>query len=416
MTKKIIHKTFLLLFTLLIGLAIGGLDLYRELTQPVPDGLPIHIAVIGPLTGADAAIGTSLRRGVELRVEKLNKMGGVGGRPVVLDFYDDQNDVTKAREQARKIVADGQAVGVIGHWYSSNSLEGGKVYQDNGIPAITPGSTNVAVTKENPWYFRAIFNDRIQGRFLANYTKMVLDRKAVAIVSEKRPYGQFLTETFTQQAQKIGLNIVQKHVFATNDKKDDQFDVIVSKLKMLPDLDFVFMATHALEGAELLRKLRVAGIDVQVLGPDAMASKSFTDSFANDPMEQENPGHFTSGTLVTTPLIFPTANEAAQSLREDYLARFGEEPDWRIGYSYDAANIMLNGILKASLLGQQDNLSVFRANIRDALAGISTGIQAVDGVTGPIYFDKEGDAQKSILIGSYDKGIIVSALTQLQSI
>ena len=137
----------------------------------------IYIAVVGPMSGKEGAIGKSLLNGIIVYCEGINRLGGINGKKVMLDIYDDNNDKNKAYEIANKIVKNNRAVGVIGHYYSSCSISAGKVYKKNKIPAITPASTNVMVTKNNDWYFRAVYNDNLQGRFLANYAIKVLHEK-----------------------------------------------------------------------------------------------------------------------------------------------------------------------------------------------------------------------------------------------
>ncbi len=113
----------------------------------------IHIAMVGPMTGDYSQVGRSFRQGINLYLDKVNKKGGVNGKKIILDEFDDKNNKDEAEEQARQIVDQNKAVAVIGHHYSSCSISGGKIYENNGIPAISPASTNVKVT-EGKWYFR----------------------------------------------------------------------------------------------------------------------------------------------------------------------------------------------------------------------------------------------------------------------
>ena len=121
-----------------------------------PDSEPIHIAMVGPLSGSGASVGKSFKQGIQLCLDTINEKGGINGRRIVLDEFDDANDSQKAKEMAQTIVEQNQAIAVIGHHFSSCSISAGEVYKTYGIPAITPASTNNKVTKGNPWYFRAM--------------------------------------------------------------------------------------------------------------------------------------------------------------------------------------------------------------------------------------------------------------------
>ncbi len=104
--------------------------------------------------------GKLMSQAIKLYFEEFNKQEKINGKRIELNIFDDQNgctgDKAKAKEEALKIVRDNRFVAVIGHWYSSCSITGGKIYKKYGIPAITPGSVKKEVTENNPWYFRKI--------------------------------------------------------------------------------------------------------------------------------------------------------------------------------------------------------------------------------------------------------------------
>ena len=51
---------------------------------------PIKIGVTGPFTGGSSSMGVSMRDGVKLAVEEINKAGGVLGRPLQTVERDDE--------------------------------------------------------------------------------------------------------------------------------------------------------------------------------------------------------------------------------------------------------------------------------------------------------------------------------------
>jgi branched-chain amino acid transport system substrate-binding protein len=120
----------------------------------------------------NAFAGKNMRQAVQLYLDSVNKAGGINGKKIILDVFDDQNDPFKAK--ALEIVEENRALAVIGHNYSSASLSGGEVYKKSGIPAITPTSTDVKITTENEWYFRTIFDNQSQSQI---FTKMPIMRQ-----------------------------------------------------------------------------------------------------------------------------------------------------------------------------------------------------------------------------------------------
>jgi len=97
----------------------------------------IHIALVGPMTTHDSddgnkktkPAGNSFFHGVRLYIDEINQKGGINGKRIVLDVYDDRNDPKKARERATEIKNENRAVAVIGHHYSSCSIAAGEIYK-----------------------------------------------------------------------------------------------------------------------------------------------------------------------------------------------------------------------------------------------------------------------------------------------
>ena len=154
----------------------------------------IKIAIAAPLSniGQSTLIGgESMVKGAQLYIDQINQAGGIDGRKIELQVYDDQNDAQIAAEVAHEIV-DSSALAVIGHYSSSTSLVAGKIYQAYGIPAITGSATADDVTKWNNWYFRSTFVNSRQGLFIANYIKKILKRShpRQSLYAERYPLGQ----------------------------------------------------------------------------------------------------------------------------------------------------------------------------------------------------------------------------------
>ena len=51
---------------------------------------PIKIGLSGPFTGGSSSMGVSMRDGVKLAVDEINKAGGVMGRKIALVERDDE--------------------------------------------------------------------------------------------------------------------------------------------------------------------------------------------------------------------------------------------------------------------------------------------------------------------------------------
>lgn len=375
----------------------------------------IHIAFAGPMSGEGAAAGRLMTQAIELFLQPINSSGGVHGRKVVLDIFDDQNDVNQAQAVALDIVNKNQIVAVIGHWYSSTSMAAGKIYKKYGMPVITPGSTNINVTSDNSWYFRNIFNAKASGQFLANYVKEVLLQKNVSIIHEDEAYGSYLAEVFADASRKQDMEVKYQWNFNPHDKQLERTlaDIVEDLKTKVKKAGVILLAVQATEGVKLVKLIKDAGILNTIISETSFSEQTFMNGFDKFPKEQATPGFYTNDIYVATPLIFDTANEKAQHFRDTYRAKYQEEPDWSTAYAYDTAMVLMEALKKTHVQGRPKTLQQDHEKIRDYLANLNNIDAALVGVTGFNYFDENRDAQKPISIGVYKHKNIISALTQL---
>ena len=65
---------------------------------------PIKIGVDGPFTGGSSSMGVSMRDGVRLATEEINKAGGVLGRQIVLVERDDEAKNERGVQIAEELI------------------------------------------------------------------------------------------------------------------------------------------------------------------------------------------------------------------------------------------------------------------------------------------------------------------------
>jgi len=398
-------------FGIVILVALIGVSSMYYFSKPNP----IHIAFVAGVSGN----GQSIVKGAQVYVDLINKQGGINGRKIVLDVYDDQNKPEIAQQKALEIAQQNRAIAVIGHRFSSSSLKGGEIYKKHHIPAITPFSTNIKVTQDNEWYFRTIFEDRLQGRFLAHYVKMVFHQNTVSIIHDNDAYGTYLAQVFSQTARDQAMEVKHQWAFQQDDAQLERtLSKIAEELKAKSDqAGTLFLAVHSQEGIKLVKLFKDLGIKNVRIASDALASKAFLQGFNQYPKEQQTPGYYTDGLYVATPLIFDSANAKALQFKELYPTRYkAEVADWQTAFAYDAVMMLIDALKKAEISDSQTALEADRQKLRDYLANLNHLNKAIKGVAGFNYFDKQGNVQKPISIGVYKNNVIISALTQFQDV
>ncbi len=389
----------------------------------------ITIAMVAPLSNAGAVterVGESIIRGAQLCINQVNKAGGIEGRKVQLKIYDDQGKIDVAEKVAREIVQS-PAVAVIGHSSSNTSLAAGKIYQAAGIPAITGSATADAVTTENEWYFRTIFNDSFQGKFIATYLRKVLGYSKISIIRGYDAYGLNLGKNIETAFEELGGEIVIQWELPRNQSQATDQIIIQELLEFkenerLPEA--IVFATNRDQVTNLLREIKNRNLNLSLFGGDDIGDVGFAQSFSDLPEEKETPGFFTNGVYGIVPIMYYVANDRAQQFRQTFAEVYKIAPGWSAASYYDATIAVVEAIHRTLLTEKDLAKSAFtgkdikkdRFRVREGLLRINTPDTAVETGMRRFYFDKNNTVTLPPSVGIFDHRQIVSAFTQLQII
>jgi len=91
---------------------------------------PVKIGGQGALSGAHADYGRQMRMGATLAIEELNANGGILGRPIELNFVDEELNPTVATRNVRRLVDDWGADFLFGVDSSGSAMAVGPVLQE----------------------------------------------------------------------------------------------------------------------------------------------------------------------------------------------------------------------------------------------------------------------------------------------
>jgi branched-chain amino acid transport system substrate-binding protein len=232
----------------------------------------VKIGHVGPVSGAQAHYGKDNENGSRMAVEDLNAKGiTIGGKKVKFELVaeDDAADPKQGTAAAQKL-CDAKVNGVVGHLNSGTTIPASKVYNDCGIPHVTPSATNPDLTK--PGYkttFRLLANDNALGAGLALYAADALKLKKVAIIDDRTAYGQGVAEVFKKTAQAKGIQIVSEQY--TTDKATDFMAILTAVKSKNPD--GVFYGGMDPQAGPMLRQMEQLGMtNVKYFGGDGICT------------------------------------------------------------------------------------------------------------------------------------------------
>ncbi|HEX5133849.1 MAG TPA: ABC transporter substrate-binding protein, partial [Thermoanaerobaculia bacterium] len=181
-------------------------------------GDEILVGEYGSLTGTTATFGQSTNNAIQMAFEQINAAGGVLGKKVRVVVEDDQSKPEEAATAVTKLINQNHVVAMLGEVSSSRSLAAAPICQANGVPMISPSSTNPRVTQVGDYIFRMCFIDPYQGEAMANYLSGQLGMKRAAVLIDvKSDYSTGLAANFKRTFTGNGGKIVVEQSYAQGD-------------------------------------------------------------------------------------------------------------------------------------------------------------------------------------------------------
>jgi len=376
------------LIKLVAPAVIGALTLAAcgdEADDPGQGGEKVaKIGVIAPLSGDLSALGAGIRNSVDLAIRQANEAKKVNGWKLELAAEDDQATANVGATAAAKLSSDAAVVGVVGTLNSSVAEQVAPVLQGAHIVQVSPANTGVALTgrdnlanqkRKYTNYYRVATTDDIQGPFAAQYL-LGTGVKKVAIVHDKKTYGQGLQAAFAAEFREGGGTVTMTETVNPGDKL---FNAVVTKI-VNSKPDAVYYGGEYPEAAPLSKQLHDAGFKGPLMGGDGIYSQTFID---NGGVE---------GDLATSVGAPTESLDSAKAFVDAYgKAGFSEPYEAYGAYAYDAANVIIEALSKV-LPGKENVDQAVRQAIVDEVGKVS-----ISGVTGQVAFDQFGDTTTKVL-------------------
>jgi branched-chain amino acid transport system substrate-binding protein len=336
----------------------------------------VKIGSVAPMSGPNAHLGKENDNAARMAIDELNAKGfTLGGKKVTLQMLseDDGGDPKQGTAVAQKLV-DAHVNGVIGHLNSGTTVPASKIYNDAGIPQISPSTTAPAYTRQHfPGAFRVVASDAKLGGTLAKYAMQNLKAKNIAVIDDRTTYGQGVADEFVKGAKGPGVRIVGKEF--TNPNATDYTAILTSIKAKKPDL--VFFGGMDSVGGPMLKQMKALGIAAQYMGGDGICTEALG-RLAGDAIGESKVVCAEAGGVTGS------QEKGLADFRERYKKKFGLDVQLYAPYVYDAVMVMAAAMQKAN--------SAEPAKYLPELKKIK-----YEGVTGTIQFEPSGDLKDAAL-------------------
>ena len=338
--------------------------------------LVVKIGHVGPISGPIAHLGKDNENGARLAIEELNARGVmIGGKKAKFELIaeDDAADPKQGTAAAQKLV-DAKVSGVIGHLNSGTTIPASKIYNDAGIPQISPSATNPKYTRQGfNTAFRVVADDVHLGGTLGRYAVKDLKGKSIAVIDDRTAYGQGVADEFEKAVKAAGGTVIGREF--TSDKATDFMPILTTLKGKKPDV--VFFGGMDAVGGPMLKQMKSLGISAKFVGGDGICTTELI-KLAGDAMAD--------GQVVCAEAggVDGNLKKAMDDFGARYKKRFNDDVKLYAPYVYDAVFVMVDAMQRAKSSDPAKYLpELAKTNYK--------------GVTGTIAFDNKGDVKNGAL-------------------
>ncbi len=310
---------------------------------------PIKIGAVFSLSGPAETIGTPTKLVTQMVVDKINKEGGINGRPLELVWGDTESEATKAQQVLKKFIHVDKVAAIIGPDRTDLGMAVKKLVEEAQIPTFMTVGGDPVVMGGGPlgtfkWVFKSPQRSSTAVEKLYSYLQKQ-GLKKIALITASDGFGKDGKKWLEQMAPKHELTIVADESFNPADK-----DVTPQLTKIMgADPDALVCWTIGPAGAIVAKNVKQLN----------MKTPLFQCHGQPDPKYIELAGPAANGTVMPSTKLMawqqiPDADPQKPVIREfvhlynDVYKYNKQFPiNTHSGYAWDAVYIVANAMKKA---------------------------------------------------------------------
>ncbi len=214
-------------------------------------GNTVRIGIITSLTGSQAAFGHAHKNGYAIALDEINAKGGINGKKVELDYYDDQSKPDEAVQGVNKLVAQDHVPVILGSYSSESTRAIVPVVTAKQVPLIVPTSVaeNIMQTGSQ-WVFRLCSGSDDYAKWTLDFLKNNGNPKTIAIVYENTNFGQANFKSMEAAAKAAGMEVVDAEAYQAS---SPDYKALLQRVKA-KNPQVVYFAAYLLDATTLMRQ------------------------------------------------------------------------------------------------------------------------------------------------------------------
>jgi branched-chain amino acid transport system substrate-binding protein len=320
---------------------------------------PYKIGTLQPLSGAGAAGGKTALVGIQMAVDRINKSGGINGRPIELIVADDESKPDVGRRKTEKLVVEDNIDAHVGGFLSNICLACMPVYEEAKILNMITVclDTTLTTTKCNRYSFRPFDYAPAQAVAFAPYLVNKMGKKW-HIAYADYSWGQSTRDAYVQEIKKAGGEVV-----GTTGIPLGTADMTSFLSKITGNFDGLFGIFFGKDGVTIGNQAYDLGMTKKYkwAGDGAIAESTNLPALGNKIEGFVGINRYIpvlEGVL-NTPSNKKFFDEAVVRLKQ--IDPSGPLPDRYVQSNYEAVNALKIGMEKSKFRGREDTMKLIEA-------------------------------------------------------
>jgi len=333
----------------------------------------IKIGGLLPMSGPGSYFGAQDKQGIELALEEINRVG-IAGYKFEVKYEDSSCSPLPATQAAKRLLDQYKPDIVIGEECSDATLAIMPLMAQAKVPLLNAGSSSIRITEPgNPWTFRIMPNEVMQGVDIATHAYSRLNARAAVLLYENTNAGIGNAKVFNETFTKLGGKILADIGFG---RDINDFTSIATRIAGVGKIDVIPTYTLEGQGLKITQALAQAGA-TKGGGGQAIQLGTIWLPFGFE----QKAGKAAVGYIRIVQFDPTDQRPLVRNFIDAFKAKYNQEPTHLHAHAYDQIALIADTVKR----GAKDADS-----IRARLAATKT----FSGVTGSVEFDKTNQNDK----------------------
>jgi len=348
------------------------------------EGNTFKIGVVTSLTGSNAAFGQAHKNGYTIALQEINAKGGLLGKKVELDYYDDQSRPDQAVQGVSKLVDQDRVPIVLGAYSSESTRAIVPVVTQKQVPLIIPTAVADNVMESNsPWIFRICAGSGSFAAATLDFLKNNGNPRKLAIIYENTNFGQSNNKSMTEASKAAGLDLVDSEAYQAS---SPDYKSLLQRVKG-KNPEVIYFASYLLDASTLMRQTEQLN-----LNPKYYTSAGTGFAAAEFPTPDKGAGKYAEYTFSVSQWLPSAKWKGSAEFDQKFFTLAGSHPAYHAMEAYAALVVAAAAI---------DNAKAHQPQaIRDAIKQVNLA----ETPFGPVKFDDRGQNQHPVLVTQVQGG------------